>query len=192
VSNIYDLCDFSIATVGGSAAANSPVGELWVTYDVELTGPRLPDARYGYFHSKGTSGTAALPLGSNRTIKQYGICAPITMTGSGISFNNAVVGDIFQIQYFASGGAANISTTALILPGDSPTLEYVVIDGAGTNAMRSPTSTVNGTTVSFVCYVRLLRNNAIIDFPSDWALPTSNTVDLWVTPVAFSVADSNL
>lgn len=63
---LYDLGNFQIAAVGSQAEA--VVGELWVTYQIELLKPVLTEATgestpFAHFLMGGTP-TAALPLGS--------------------------------------------------------------------------------------------------------------------------------
>jgi hypothetical protein len=53
----HDLGNFNIATVGGQAA-DVTLGELWVSYDVELLKPRLPSASEGMWKSFVTMSTA--------------------------------------------------------------------------------------------------------------------------------------
>lgn len=192
VSNIYDLCDFSIATVGGSSAsASNPVGELWVTYDVELTGPRLPDSRYGYFHSFCSDPSTATPLGgSSRTVKQYGMLNNITVTGSTVSFQNAVVGDIYSVQYTCLAATAGGS----IITFGGTGYEYVKLLSGGVSGFTSNPRTLTSTnTASADAYIRITKPLATLNFTGTTiGMSGGFEADLVITPVAFSVKDSDL
>lgn len=192
VSNIYDLCDFSIATVGGNAAsAGNQVGELWVTYDVELTGPRLPDSRYGYLHSYTPEPSTASPLGgSSRAVKQYGMLNNVTLTGSVVSFQNAVVGDIYSISYTVIGTSAGAS----IIGFGGTGYEIVNMFTAGASGIF-PNPGTSSSVVRATCdaYIRITTPLATLDFTGTTIGITGGLgADLVIVPIAFSVKDSDL
>lgn len=62
---MFDLCSVTVATQGGQTGQNNIVGELWVSYDVELKKPSLSGAVGGggfdLFVSSAT-GTGSFPL----------------------------------------------------------------------------------------------------------------------------------
>lgn len=109
-----DLGVFSIATVG-QQGANVNIGELWVTYEVELLKPQIPDSQTGvqFDFFEGNAGiSASAYLGS----------APITVSnnigcqftgGDTIEFPVSVYRGVYLISYFWSGA----STTGPAPPG---------------------------------------------------------------------------
>lgn len=191
VSNIYDLCDFSIATVGGGATENAQVGELWVTYDVELTGPRLPDSRYGYLHLSTTAPTSASPLGdSSRVVKQYGMLNSATFTGTTVSLQNAVVGDIYSVSYGVNGSTAGTSLVDFALVG----AEFVnILAQNATGKFATPPQAASVTRAACDGYIRVTKPLATITFSGTTiGMSGGLAADLVITPIAFSVKDSDL
>jgi hypothetical protein len=193
VSNIYDLCDFSIATVG-SPGVSKPVGELWVTYDVELTGPRLPDARYGYLHISASDPATGYPFGTNtRTVVRQGILSNVTvnpLSSDVINFNNVLVGDILSIDYTYKAATAGNNVVAMTLSG----CEYVNILAGGTvGVIAEPATATSTTTAGLTAYVRIIALDAALNFNTTvLGGAGADTVDLVISSIAFSVKDSVL
>ena len=164
VSNIYDLCDFSIATVG-SPGSSKPVGELWVTYDVELTGPRLPDVRYGYLHVSCTDPSTGYPFGgSSRNVVRSGILAQSTINSSSVDsvdFNNVLVGDILSVDYTYKAATAGSNLLGLTLTN----CEYVKILANGTvGVLAEPAVSTSTTTAGLSAYIRITGIGARMTF----------------------------
>ena len=193
VSNIYDLCDFSIATVG-SPGSSKPVGELWVTYDVELTGPRLPDVRYGYCHLSSLDATTAAPFGVTKSYVRGGVLASVSVTSAAskvLAFNNALVGDVISLDYSyraATAGTSVVSTQSLT------NCEFVMIMANGNyGAVSEPYPAASVTAAGLTAYIRLTGPNASINFDGTTLGGTGTQyVDLILTCIAFSVKDSAL
>lgn len=193
VSNIYDLCDFSIATIG-SPGASKPVGELWVTYDVELTGPRLPDVRYGYLHISASDPATGYPLGSStRSVVKQGILAQTAIESASsdiVRFNNVLVGDILSIDYSYKAATAGANLVGLTLVN----CEFVKMLAGGTvGIIAEPAASTSTTTAGLSAYVRITGLDAQLNF-STTALGGSgaDTVDLIISSIAFSVKDGVL
>lgn len=192
VSNIYDLCDFSIATVG-SPGVSKPVGELWVTYDVELTGPRLPDVRYGFFHLSSSNPSSTAPLGSDRTIVRSGILAAAMVNPASIDlieFNNVLVGDILSVDYTFKGATAGSNLVTCSLAG----CEFVkMLAGGSVGVIAEPASSTSTTTAGLSAYIRITSTNARISFGGTALGATGDkTLDVVINCIAFSVKDSVL
>lgn len=126
VSNLYDLgimqlgvATTTVAAGGTGLVAGSAIGELWVTYDVELIRPRISVFRPGYSHIRTTGGVnPANPLGAPaaRTITSFGSLTGVTCPASSIQFPNASVGDVYSIMINWTGTV----TAALVYP--TPTI----------------------------------------------------------------------
>lgn len=112
-----DLGNFQIATIGMQAAAT--IGELWVTYDIELIKPKLPDAltSIGSAHYAFSTGTPA--LGSNgaptvaslygtTALQKYAIqgtgATPVTINSNVMTFT--ALGQYLVVHTYIGGAAA--------------------------------------------------------------------------------------
>lgn len=114
--NLTDMGLFQFCVAPGSTvAASTVIGELWVTYDVELNRPRLGPERSGYFHQTRTGAVAATPCGTVDTWnKSFGTLSS-TAIGTGgriISLDGAKVADIYEINLAWVGGASVGNCTA--------------------------------------------------------------------------------
>lgn len=117
----YDLGLFNFATNTTTVSeppgliTGSPMGELWVTYDVELIRPRISPARYGYLHLSASTPTPASPLGTiSRTTINYGTLgvAAYQIQPTYLQLPNTTIGDTFMMTIVFSGTIA----AAVILP----------------------------------------------------------------------------
>lgn len=92
--NFYDWGIFSLA-VGGNTANNSIIGELWVTYDLELIIPRSveninPSIQYSFTQS--TAFDSADPLGTTAQTFSNNNTFNLGMTATTLYFPNGVRG----------------------------------------------------------------------------------------------------
>jgi len=111
-----DVGAFYIATQpSASLAPLLNIGELWVSYDVELIRPRLGPSRWGSYHqqigaiaagspgpvtSNGTSSGAPTVYGSlTNASTSWFITSPTLST---YSFPDAAIGDVYQVTVLAS------------------------------------------------------------------------------------------
>jgi hypothetical protein len=106
--NFLDVGLMNVACVpGASLPADSPLGELWVTYDVELIRPRISPSRYGWSHLTGRT----LPgqrIGSDtqtNLIKAVGSCSGISseIINGRIVFDKVEDGDVFDLRFLLNG-----------------------------------------------------------------------------------------
>jgi len=115
-----DLGNFQLAVAPASTVpASAVLGELWVTYDVVLHRPVLNNDRFGYFHNvrSGVNNTTILGTSSVSGPYNRGAMSMAVTTGSNtsLSFDEAVVGDMYQIDlYWIS--TTNLAT-APVVPG---------------------------------------------------------------------------
>ncbi len=117
VIQFYDLGKFQLATVGMQAAAN--IGELWVSYDVELYKPRIdPAGAYpGEFTriNNGPYVAAANILGSIQTNPIGNLGVTITSTNVGwdtLNFPSSITGGSYFVMVTWQGTAAAIGWSA--------------------------------------------------------------------------------
>jgi hypothetical protein len=193
VPNLYDLgtMQLGVATTtvpAGSTGlvAGSAIGELWVTYDVELIRPRISVFRPGYTHLRSSDITTALPLGpvASQTIIAYGSMTGInTGTAGQINFPNASVGDIYQVTASWTGTVS----TALVYP----TLSRIGLDifsivgGNSTSSADVSPLPATGTRVTFTQYLIVTNDqpqNCRLTFNTNGVYPGgATTCDIIVT-----------
>lgn len=127
-SNITDVGLFQISTVGMQAI--STIGELWVTYDIILSKPRLNPAgtstRFAYYSNNPTGGgnlnasTGGNPVANVKLVQNMSTALPgqlgfpqlVPSTGSlaYIKFNGCRPGSTFKVhyRYYSPGGTVSI------------------------------------------------------------------------------------
>jgi len=112
---LYDMARFSIAT-NGMQAANVNVGELWVTYQIEFSVPRMSNPDFAlHWQLGGDAGTVtAGNLFSNAELTSTSddVDIDVTSTANVIILPNWYSGNI-QVTYFVAGtvGAAAVDPT---------------------------------------------------------------------------------
>lgn len=154
-----DLGRFQIATVGMQAAA--VIGELWVTYDIELIKPKLPDAisstpvaHYRYNAAVGipstgsTAPTAANLFGTagNKVALTGNGLTPVSLDTNTITFLNSgryIVFSVWQITSAGVNTAFTVTQTAT-----AAGVNILGNDAGNTYAIDSPDS---GTNNRFIC-----------------------------------------
>jgi len=177
VANIYDVADFSIATFGGTIAANTIIGELWVSFDVEFEGPRMPDQRTGYYHAYSTSGTNSAPL-TGATVAQFGSLNAVTITTNNtINFNNVIIGDIYLVTITANGPTS-----------ETPYLSLVGCDSINLwNNETNSSFVLSGTAIVFLTTVRITSVGATMGVSIGTTAASETYVDVIITPISFAV-----
>lgn len=165
-----DLGKFQLALAPSSSiAANTVLGELWVTYDVCLKRPVLSPSRVGVYHLVRSSGvTVSAPLGASGTTSvqtNTGAINCIITSTSTIAFSDAVPGDVFLLTWYVQGSGASAA---------APTVASLTVTGG------SPTNALNEDTASFldptyatatqklltVTCITATASNGVITFPT--------------------------
>lgn len=118
-----DMGTFQIATAPATGfPSSSSVGELWVTYDVELRRPSLSPNRFGYARFVRTSFGGTTPLGTTASSAiGYGACQAISIVNSTkMEFTQTNAGDIFKVDcYWTGATAAAVAYPTLTFSGCS-------------------------------------------------------------------------
>lgn len=119
---MYDLGRTTIA-VSGQQANDQVLGDLWVTYEIELKKPVLTNANnadiFGYAMTASTGITNAAPFGSNAAERFNSFPGNFTVSSNAIYFPRGTVGTFLVNIYFqgataAAGGAWTVTNgTAL-------------------------------------------------------------------------------
>lgn len=129
--SFYDLGNFDIATVGNPAGTGS-IGELWVTYCIELLKPKIPeqptpsDAGTDLFSLTTVTNTRC--LGSSApTIIVNSLGATVDTTGFGTIILNDVVpnGTNLMMVYCIIGSSTAITPPSITLTGLDYNTDYV-------------------------------------------------------------------
>lgn len=111
---LYDFANFYIATVGGQAA-NVNIGELWVSYDIELLKPYLGStADEADMYVIGTGAAVGTYFGTT-PVKSASSDLGTTLTATTITLPPSFTGNI-QITYNIYGSVAAACTAPTITP----------------------------------------------------------------------------
>lgn len=138
-----DLGFLQVATQPASTfPVNSVVGELWVSYDVELSRPRLGPSRFGYFHASRTGGSATTPLGNAQNSLQpapvvYGSLTGATISSTAIVIPESIQGDVYCVTVWNTGTSVAVTFPAVTLTGLAP---VQITDGYTKDFMSAPST----------------------------------------------------
>lgn len=184
---LYDVGTFQFATVGSQAAA--VVGELWVSYDVELIKPRMfggqqGEAVYSSHYSIPvagiTSGTAyfgsSLP---SSTSYESGSNIALTFTNTTITFPDSLVSGQYLISLYYVGDNT-VLTNALVITTTSHCLGVAVFKGSG--AVKEQPAAGDTSTTQFITECISLTGASAVLTLSSGTLPANLTsMDLIIT-----------
>ncbi|QMW68824.1 capsid protein [Crucivirus-359] len=114
---MYDMCRFSIATVG-CQAANTNLGELWVTYDIDVFKAKDSEPLYiaGIAEYTLPFVTIAAPFGHTgqiETIDTIGLDFPLDNVSIGTRVNFPLTiqeGSVYALDWYADAGATGNMT----------------------------------------------------------------------------------
>lgn len=184
---LYDFARFHIATEGMQAAGGT-LGELWVTYEIELLKPQF--AFFGLTdHFKLQTITNAAPLGvqlGNNITSGGTIGGAVTATT--YSFPRQISSGKWMFTYTVLGsGVANAFVPGITLTNAS----YLALwANNGFQSINSPNPAVaaNQSTVSICGTFTVTGEDAIMTFTGTGILPgATNNGDLWITRIADSI-----
>lgn len=132
---MYDLGVTYIATQGMPGA--NPVGDLWVTYDIEFTKPVVSSSVHDTVPSAmlaATSGITPADWFGTVSVSATGQSIPFTINGRTITFPQGLIGQFLVVVRIAASG----NFTAMDLSGN-PTLSGCVSSPAETGGVYSRT-----------------------------------------------------
>jgi hypothetical protein len=145
----YDLGMFRCCTQG-QAAAGSVLGELWVSYEVELRKPQLTSQSGEATQVRGTSTfSTTTPLGSTLTTVYDGIGATVTSGGSAavVTFNPGVVGKFLILYTWNPTGDLTVTPNTVSAVGLTR-LTNMGGTGTDTGALATPTAQHTGASIA--------------------------------------------
>lgn len=178
----YHWGNFQIATVGFQGT-NVNIGELWVSYDIELIKPKASDIPYYYYYGYSTTSTYSGPLTGMTadTSVDHTNNLSITTTGTTIVFPTFKKTRHFLVQnYFVK--TAGAITGSLFQPSGGSGLD--VQSGAnynGASAQYGPTYNVTAaldatTSIAINTFVKCLPNYpAAADRTITYSVPSAWT-----------------
>lgn len=190
-----DMGLFQLATVGMQASA--VIGELWVTYDIELLKPKLPDsftssgpAHYVY-NSAGpilpnpatsppvSTNLFGLPSSARVALMGTGI-TPVTLNTNTITFNNVgrylVCLNVFYVS------AQTIATTSLTLGTGASTVNIQLELGAYNTYPHAGTSADSQSSFQTIDVTNVTNNVGTMTYGNNFGANIAY-LELWVIPL---------
>lgn len=181
-ARFYDYAKFQLATVGVQQASN--VGELWITYDIELFKPRVqPGGSTPGLFTKIANGaySNAQPLGLIQTIPLGNLGLSVLAGYTTLFWPASYTTGRYLINLVWQGGSTAVTVV-------TPTFTNLTRQGAyyldSQTEMFVPVSGVTTTRVSYSCIVTINGYSAAgssINFGTTMTLPApANVVDIIV------------
>lgn len=184
----YNLGLFQFMTQGSQAAAD--IGELWVSYDLELMKPinnaNNPEAVDHWYMtnispSSTTGGFMFGSTGRTALTKGVGVTLITSAGDSQIVFPTTVqAGTVYQIVYHSIGGSGTAQS-----PHDPVLTGCAFFKSWGNSALNSVST--SGSTAAdcfyscFIIVTAVPGNSVIVDFSTVWTMPTGANGDLYIT-----------
>lgn len=149
------LCNLPVAVY----PLNSVVGELWVTYDIELTYPKLPIMYAGLYAIQRSGSATANPCGTATNSVQYrGVCYNCSIGGAYIYFTDVPIGTVLLVELLWSMAAT--AWTAFTVTGTGAIIDTSF---SSTGVVSLPPNGTAGTTqASMLFNVQISTDNAYI------------------------------
>lgn len=180
---LYDFARFNIATEGMQGVVGN-VGELWVTYEIELFKPQYDF--YGFAdHFRGTLITNLLPLGvSSESVNAASggtLGGQTLVDGRTYLFPPNVSSGTFMIGIYWGGGGVPLLVPPTYVLTNCVLVNMLQNDNLGSEYSPNPGPTNNTIAATNLIIVRLTGQNAKIVFDTNGTLPgVTNWMDLFV------------
>jgi hypothetical protein len=187
-----DIGNFQIATVGMQASA--VIGELWVTYDIELIKPKLPDAissiasaHYAFSTTTGPNATGVAPIATN----YFGTLAvqKLGLLGTGVSPVALSTSTIFLNQpgtylvAFALRGASTAVSIPTLTPSANVSLVTILHNGGLNGYEMFPTTGSTTAKILLLFCVTLPSGAGDVTITGGTIPATITDADLFVFPL---------
>lgn len=191
---LYDFGRFNIATEGMQANGGS-VGELWITYEIELLKPQYSVTALADHYTMDTV-TAARPFGTitGSNIGRGGTIGGL-MSGDGLSYSFPPMYSegLFLVSYnIYGGGVISVSFPNSFVYNNCVSFAFM---SAGTvaelDAPEPPTALANHNTAICTWVVRITAQEASFTIPGTGVYPNvPNTGDLFVSRLPDSMLEN--
>lgn len=178
----YDFANFQIATQGFNAAqANTTIGELWVSYQIEFFKPQIPTNIGGAiqtFHAHRINASGAAFCGSSAGTISGGTLGVTFPTTNTIRIPGLYIGNTYTVSWYWVGTAANVTNLGFASSGMTVKNRFAInTAGAFTGGVNGVGATQATFTIIFVAIsqsVDITLNFGVI--------PTAAGVDIYVQP----------
>lgn len=183
---LYDFARFNIA-VEGCQAAVGVLGELWVTYEMELF-----KQQFNYVgatdHFEFDTVTAARPLGTITQTNAAGggtLGGAITDDGFNYEFPPQLGSGKYLVVYSVYGTVAG----AVVQPGFTPVnASFINVLNGSISALSSPQDGVSSTRLIIYSTVQITKQNSVLSFGLAGVYPTgTQRGDLFITRIPDSM-----
>jgi hypothetical protein len=180
---MFDLALLSVATVGGQSGQTNIVGELWVSYEVELLKPALSTGlSTQFFAATSTTATSSAPLtGFQAGAWSGNTLSGITVSPNAITFSNLATLTTYNVQII--WGGSSVTTT-------SPPITYTggVAAGTPTSPYNNNIYTPNGSTTAqfFQDLFVVVTGAGTIAISTGGTIPTGGASFVFISPTASS------
>lgn len=168
---LYDFAKFYIATEGMQGVVGN-VGELWVTYEIELFKPQFNFVSIAD-HFRTSAISNALPLGTASSITNAlaGGTLGGTCAGRTYSFPPFVSSGTYLIAYWVIGGGIANASLANYTLNNCVILNMLQNDTLSGVAMPAPTTATLQNSVGTVITISVIGQNASIVFATTGIMP---------------------
>jgi hypothetical protein len=139
--NLTDIGTMYIGSQNTTIAAGTSLGELWVTYDIELRKPHISPSRWGFYTNAGITGTStSVMVGIAGTQIAQGSLTGAYTVGPNMYFPNANIGDTYMMSYTDFYGANSTITSlpTLLFTGFTT---FICLNGNTYNTIQAPGQT---------------------------------------------------
>jgi len=196
---LYDFGKFQIATVG-QQAANVNIGELWVTYEIELLKPQINEVgaiQQSNYYYNATTVAAATPLGSQSGLEgssKNNIPITISATNRTLTFPKGTYG-CYLLMYQMRGDVAAGVVVPNITPSTGITISSAI---APFIAIISPNTGDSSTRATMCTFFQVSGQNTdgtdpSLTFGTGGTFPTTNVLmHLYITAVVDGMAASTV
>jgi len=103
---LYDVCDVTVATQG-MQSANVNLGELWISYDVELCMPKLTATGAGTPYAIMTTSTPTNANPFNGASYSIGSVTTIAAAGNTVTLPSSLPTGLYMMMYVVYGSSAS-------------------------------------------------------------------------------------
>jgi hypothetical protein len=156
--NLTDIGTMYIGNQNTTITAGTSLGELWVTYDVELRKPHIAPARWGFYTNTGTStaNTQLIILSKGTEVAQGSLTGAYT-SGGITYFPNANLGDTYLISYVDYLSAVStVSVGGAIAFTNLSNFNFY--NSGGNNGCASPSNVSGSSNIYMVNYYVTVNN----------------------------------
>lgn len=170
--HMYDLGKFTIATTGMQVAGGA-IGELWVSYEIELMKQQFNLVGYADVIQLGTTVTAAAPLGTVFPLNPSALSTlggQVTLDTYNFPLNNS--SGYYAIYWLVTGAVAGVLVYPVLTFANCTRLTSA---GASIFYVNTPAAATTSAQMCTYIVVRLTGPSASVTFGTGGTFPTGAT-----------------